>query len=242
MNTTEPTLYYQGIVGGKECYISSNIWQFGAHTIPTFAISDVYAMKSKSKLGIIVSALVSIVFLLLSIIDDYMLEVYLPIMLAGIIVLILFYNNPRRKIVVFSRSNNQVVLSFKNDGFDKAQLLYEAMLKCLDEGNDSHIISSVFQVFDTQKQIIETNVCLEIDKTVPDDSEAYSSGYNDVEGDSASTTTSFKTGDTAIYEPLNVKIKILDVKKTEVLCSMVNSRGVQVGEVFSSKITDLVKE
>ena len=132
--------FYDGVVGDTYCKITSKIWSFGSHHIPFHAISDVYAARIsniKAAIGYCVAAaILGVVFWGLATDWIFYGEVEAIAILLSIllIIIIIFANQKKVVITIISKGLKHVYINSGNKDIDKAVNLYEAMLKCLNEG------------------------------------------------------------------------------------------------------------
>lgn len=158
----EPITYFNGVVGDSECRITSKIWSFGNHHIPTHAVSDVEAKRFYPRIGYIICGIVALAALIIAIAGDV--YEWLALLFAAIIVVLLL----KTKIVVsvMSKGSQHVMIEAKGNSKKDAVDLYLAMLKCLNEGEPYSVNLSVFNESSETKESKEGDQVSTITETV----------------------------------------------------------------------------
>ena len=145
----ETNTYYDGVVGETYCNITSRIWSFGSHHIPTHAISDVIAARITSIVAIIICCVLALLCFFawgaesfFNFDDGFG---FMALMIVFIIIAIFLALNKRLAITIVSKGMKHVIIDASGSAVKDAINLYKAMLTCMNEGEVYNVNLDIFK-------------------------------------------------------------------------------------------------
>ncbi len=156
--------YYDGIVGKTYCNITSRIWSFGSHHIPTPAISDVIAARTSTKIATIVCCVLALLCFLGWVLSEFEAPLLMVLMIIFIIVAIILALSKKVVITVVSKGLRRIVIDASGSSVKNAVELYQAMLTCLNDGEVYNVKLDIFE-----NSINESNSATTISGTIEKD-------------------------------------------------------------------------